>query len=53
MSCDFKIKAKQDMVQTYHIALQEIKRFNVQYTGDDTGRKFKLAILGIWMKMAN
>jgi len=50
MPCNFKIKPKQDMAQTYQIALREIKRLNVQYIGDDEGGKFKLELLGMGFK---
>jgi len=53
MSCNFKIKPKQDIVKTYQIALWEIMRFNVQYTGHDTGGKFKLELLGMGFKGKN
>lgn len=50
MPCKFRIKPKQNIEETYQIALQEIKSFGVKYIGDHTGGKFDLEILGLRFK---
>jgi hypothetical protein len=50
MSCKFSIKTKQDIAETYQIALREIERFGATYNGDTNGGSFKLEVLGMQFK---
>ena len=50
MSCKFSIKTKQDIAETYQIALREIKRFGATYIGDANGGHFEIEILGMLFK---
>ncbi|TDG34827.1 hypothetical protein EZJ43_16610 [Pedobacter changchengzhani] len=50
MACSFKIKPKYDIEQIYQIALREIKRFKVDYKGDDKGGNFKLKLFEMVFK---
>ncbi|MGF7080355.1 hypothetical protein [Mucilaginibacter sp. UYCu711] len=50
MSCKFSIKTKQDIAETYQIALREIERFGASYNGDANGGNFELEVLGMRFK---
>lgn len=50
MPCKFRIRPKQEIGDTYHVALREIKRFGAKYDGDETGGRFDLKILGLRFK---
>ena len=50
MSCNFSLKQKQDIAETYQIALREIERFGATYNGDANGGSFKLEVLGMRFK---
>ena len=50
MACNFKIISKQNIDETYQIALREIEHFGVKYDGDATGGRFGVNILGMTFK---
>jgi len=50
MNCKFRLKPKQDLQETYWLALREIERFGARYNGDATGGSFELEILGMRFK---
>lgn len=50
MSCKFSIKTKQDIAETYQIAVREIERFGATYNGDANGGSFKLEVVGMVFK---
>jgi len=50
MACNFSIISKQNIDQTYQIALREIKQFGTKYEGDATGGRFGVDILGMTFK---
>ena len=50
MACNFSIISKQNIDQTYQIALREIEQFGAKYEGDATGGSFGVNILGMTFK---